>query len=294
MGSWRRSWRPTSLPSSCSVSCTWCCPVRWCSSGPSASLVEAQLAQWARTYGLELTDDNRPVVIGYLRTTRRFRAVGGAGGWFIGGLPLLIGQPLPIDGSALALAGYFGGAALAELRFSHRRAGPTPRRASLVPREMDDYLAPWVRRMSWAALALTVALLSAYAALGEIGPGARSASDVLPGVLGAATVVVVATWAQRRLVHRPQPLSAPDLVAADDVLRAASISTAAGAGIIAALLALSSVLWTILMVTGPAPVRWLLYLAQLSIWLLIVASFFSVFHPEPWWFGRRHSERATA
>lgn len=257
---------------------------------------QGQLAEWARSYGLELTDDNRPVVSGYLRTTRRFRAVGGAGGWFIGGLPGLIGQPLPlgIDGFALALAGYFGGAALAELRFSRRRAGPTPRRASLVPREMDDYLAPWVRRMSWAALALTVALLGAYAALDRVGPGARSASDLLPGVLGAATVVVVATWAQRRLVHRPQRLSAPDLVAADDALRAASISTAAGAGIIAALLALSSVLWNILLVTSPAPVRWVIYLAELAIGFLIVASFFSVFHPEPWWFGRRHTERATA
>lgn len=257
---------------------------------------EAQLAQWARTYALELTDDNRPVVIGYLRTTRRFRAVGGAGGWLIGGLPLLSGQPLPpgIDGFALALAGYFGGAALAELLFSRQRTGPTPRRASLVPREMDDYLAPWVWRMSWAALALTVALLGAYAGLDRIGPGPRSASDLLPGVLGAAMVVVVATWAQRRLVHRPQPLSAPDLVAADDALRAASMSTAAGAGIITALLALSSVLWNILLATDAPPVRWLLYLAQLPIWLLIVASLFSVFHPEPWWFGRRHSERTAA
>ncbi len=110
---------------------------------------EGQLAEWARTYGLDLTEDNRPVVIGYLRTARRFRAVGGAGGWFIGGLPLLIGQPLPlgIDNLSLALAGYFGGAALAELRFSRRGAGPTPRRASLVPREVDDYVAPWVRRV---------------------------------------------------------------------------------------------------------------------------------------------------
>ncbi|HEV2070617.1 MAG TPA: hypothetical protein VGR26_12560 [Acidimicrobiales bacterium] len=257
---------------------------------------QGHLAEWARTYGLELTDDNRPAVIGYLRTTRRFRAVGGAGGWFIGGLPLLIGQPLPldIDGLALALAGFFGGAALAELRFSRRGAGPTPRRASLVPREMDDYVAPWVRRVSWAAVALAVALLGVYAALDRVGDGGRPAIEVLPGVLGAATVVAVATWAQRRLVNRPQPLSAPDLVAADDALRASSAATAAGAGLISALLALSNVLSSILLATRAWPVRWLILVAGLGILALIVASLVSVFHPGPWWFGRRHSQRAAA
>ena len=257
---------------------------------------EGQLAEWARTYGLDLTHDNRPVVIGYLRTTRRFRAVGGAGGWFIGGLPLLIGQPLPlgIDNLSLALAGYFGGAALAELRFSRRGAGPTPRRASLVPREVDDYVAPWVRRVSWAAVALAVALLGVYAGLGRVGDGGRPAIEVLPGVLGAATVVVVATWAQRRLVHRPQPLSAPDLVAADDALRASSISTAAGAGIVSALLALSHVLSSILLATRAWPVRWLILVAGMGILALIVASLVSVFHPGPSWFGRRHSQRSAA
>ncbi|MBW3649064.1 MAG: hypothetical protein KY458_00705 [Actinobacteria bacterium] len=257
---------------------------------------EGQLDEWARTYGLDLTDGNWPVVTGYLRTTRRFRAVGGAGGWFIGGLPLLIGQPLPlgIDNLSLALAGYFGGAALAELRFSHRVAGPTPRRASLVPREMDDYVAPWVRRVSWAAVALAVALLGVYAGLGRVGDGGRPAIEVLPGVLGAAMVVVVATWAQQRLVHRPQPLSAPDVVAADDALRASSASTAAGAGIVSALLALSHVLSSILLATRAWPVRWLILVAEMAILALIVASLVSVFHPEPWWFGRRHSDRATA
>ena len=258
---------------------------------------ETQLAQWARTYGVELTDDNRPVVIGYLRTTRRFRALGGAAGWSIGGLlPLLISPPLPpgISGMHLALAGYFGGAALAELRFSRRGTGPTPRRASLVPREMDDYVGPWVRRVSWVAVALAVTLLGVYAGLDRVGDGGRPAIEVLPGVLGAATVVAVATWAQRRLVNRPQPLSAPDLVAADDALRASSASTAAGAGIISALLALSHVLSSILLATRAWPVRWLIVVAGMGILALVVASLVSVFHPEPWWFGRRHAQRATA
>ena len=256
-----------------------------------------QLATWAAAYCLELTPGNRSTVVVYLRRTRRFRAIGAAAGWTISGLPLFLGEPPPLGLSDLTLlmGGYFGGAALAELTLTRQRLGPGPRRAALVRREVDDYVAPWVRRLSWAAVALGVALLALYASL-DLGEatGQPTVVELLPGVAGAALVVVVAELVQRRIVDRSQPLSAPDAIAADDALRAASVSTAAGAGIITALLALSSVLSSLGKAIDVAPVKWPLYLVALAALMLTVASFVSVFGPEPWWFGRRHDERAAA
>jgi hypothetical protein len=40
--------------------------------------------------------------------------------------------------------------------------------------------------------------------------------------------------------------------------------------------------------------RWPLHLLAFGTVLLAISSVFSAFRPEPWWFGRRHAERATA
>jgi hypothetical protein len=206
-------------------------------------------------------------------------------------------------GSGLVIYAYFAGAALAVITMPTSHSQGRTRQAVLAPRAVDDYLATHVRRLLWGSSALVLALLPIYAAVAAWArrpQGPRTEGGVLPIAEIAAVVVialavaVVSEIAQRRLVARPQPVNSPDLVAADDALRSASVSAAAGAGVVVVLGAFATQIEAIAKLMETDWLRWPLHLVALGAVLLALSSFFSAFKPEPWWFGRRHTERSAA
>lgn len=199
----------------------------------------------------------------------------------------------------LAVYGYLAGIVVAVLTSGKSPWPSGRRRAELETRRVDDYLAPWVRELLWLGTGLAVVLGAVYVAVSS-GPlpsgaeGSATPGGVVALVVAAVTAAVASEVAQRRMVAQARPLTSPDVVAADDARRAASVSAAAGAGVVVVLGALSSVLNDLSSLVGRGELRWALQLGALGMLGLTVGSFFSATRPEASWFGRRHAERSPA
>jgi hypothetical protein len=199
--------------------------------------------RWARERDLELTPDNRPLLARYLRRARRFRTWGAIAGalvptvfdYLINGRVQVLG--FGTDGESAPLGfgsifvGYLVGAALCEASLVRR---PQARRrvAALHPRELPAYLPRWVIVAQRAATVSAAAGLIAIAAVPF--PDRTSDPGAFALTVGALVVLAFGTGleaVERWLVRRPQPFAAPDLVAADDAVRAQSIRAVAGAGL---------------------------------------------------------------
>jgi hypothetical protein len=124
-------------------------------------------------------------------------------------------------------AGWFVGALIAEIRLARTSFGPR-RAASLTARVPVMYLP----RFAWwlvpvmAAISLALGVTTAVVVLGgaTIGPTAWM-------LCGAAVLVaVVVNRVQRRVLRRPQPVDAPDVLAADDAIRSRSLHVLTGGG----------------------------------------------------------------
>jgi hypothetical protein len=199
--------------------------------------------RWARGAGLPLTPENRPLVARYLRNARVLRTWGAVAGVVVPSLGSLVASGRVVvlgfgtDGESAPLAfgtifvGYLIGALVAELTLG-RPMGGTRRAASLVRRELGDYLSPRIllaQRAASAAGALGVLAVAAVPYDRSISnPGTASLILVAAGVLGfGAGLEAIERW----LVRRPQPYTSPSVVAADDAIRAQSIQALAEAGL---------------------------------------------------------------
>jgi hypothetical protein len=146
----------------------------------------------------------------------------------------------------------------------------------------------------WSAAVLVPLLAVLYALLldGRAPPeGRATVGELWRGAVVVVVVALVSELAQRLVVARAQPASSPDLVAADDACRAASVSTAAGAGLGIALAGLASMMSALAYLTDVRLVRWSRLVACIPVIVLSLAALFSVIlkghSPEPWFFGRR-------
>jgi hypothetical protein len=219
-----------------------------------AAIDERLLSEWARTHGVDLTPENRPVVARHLRRSRVFRTWGTVAGLLLPSLVELAltgrvqvvgfgtdGTAAPFAGPIGAFVGYLVGALCAEASLA-RRVHPARRSASLVPRELADYLP---RRLLRAQRALGAAAAPGILLLGLV-PYGRPAEE--PGWLALCTgAALVAAFTvglealERWVVRRPQPFTSPSLVAADDAIRAQSVHALAGSGLALLLIACSGV-----------------------------------------------------
>jgi hypothetical protein len=184
----------------------------------------SRLRAFARRHRLTITVDNGNRVIRYLATTRRWRTTGLVAGllgsvgwaWWQGGLQFTF---LPL------FAGWFVGALVAEVRLARTSFG-TRRAASLESRSPSLYLP---RTAWWLGPALAVASVAgagyAWARTGVWEPTVWL-------LAGAAVVIaVVVNRVQARVVGRPQPAEAADVVAADDAIRSRSLHVLTGGGV---------------------------------------------------------------
>lgn len=229
-----------------------------------------ELASWARAHGVALDDRTRPVLAYFVRLTILLRVIGGVGGLFLGSL---FDDALATDTSAgfgfwvWVLAGWMAGAAWAERHLPRPRSG-TPV-ASLTPRRLADYLPLGLRMAPAAGAVATVAVIGAGLA---VRPEARSVA--LPLVLlalGAGAAAALVAGAQRSVVDRRQAVAHPDLVAADDAIRASTVHHLGGGGAALTLLLAAQALSSVVTAgddatASPGAVPLLLMLVALGIW----------------------------
>jgi hypothetical protein len=184
--------------------------------------------RFARRQQLTVTVDNGNQVIRYLATTRRWRVAG-----LVGGIAASqIGAP---EGTIVnfnfvtIFAGWFLGALVAEVRVEHLAHGRV-RAASLRPRRPEQYVARFAWALVPAAAVVAVATGAATAAAGALGWAEPNWTWAGVWLLVALTVAATVRAFQHVVLRRPQPLAAPDVIAADDAIRSRALHVLSGGG----------------------------------------------------------------
>jgi hypothetical protein len=161
---------------------------------------------------------NGPVVVDYLTRTRRWRLFGAVGSlsamtcWMF--LFTTTHSPNLI---VVLFAGWFAGGILAELPVGTRRT-TGPRAASLVPRRPLAYVQTATRRFVLGSLVIFAL--------------ANTRHVHIAAVATTLAVAAVAWWGISTVVHRPQPVLAPDLEEADTATRRAAVARICGGWIV--------------------------------------------------------------
>lgn len=185
-----------------------------------------RVEEFARLHSLRVTPGNGNQIIAYRATTRRWRAAG----FTLGVLAPAALSRSSFAGFGWALAGWFAGAAVAELRIAHLDRGPRAS-ASLTARRAADYV-PWAGRWAVPGAMVLCVMTGVYCvARHHSHPEGDLRAVALWTVVGLG-VGVVALASMRHVLRRPQPLAEPDRLAADDAIRSRSLHVLAAAGMV--------------------------------------------------------------
>lgn len=206
--------------------------------------LESDIESWAAAYEVVISEGNADFVAAAVHEGHRLRLVCGIGG-FVAALALAagFGLDLKVTGWTWLLTGYLVGVVWSAV-WSTRLPTGTKRAASLIPRRLADYLPRYLIVGQVVVVASSVTLIALALARGShpslVDSGTWNIDAVSAGslrwsiiALGIVAFVVMGGVAmlQRHLVRRPQPAAAPDLLAADDAVRAAAIHLLSGTAI---------------------------------------------------------------
>lgn len=253
----------------------------------------SDVADFAARSGLDAPGPTaRRFIAHHLTTGRRLRVVLVIGALIVPNVVAEAIAPSP-DGNVSAswswmLWACMAGTLWAEL--SVTRPTGRARVASLVPREPEAYLG---RPLRWGPLAAALVATGVWIGVAFLpaertgGPGASagdaaeraSGLDIAIGIAFVLVVPLVVVLAQRWILRRPQPLVAPDLVAADDAVRAASVRNLAAVGTALVLLYLAGGLLQYVEVVEDTTVDWSAGLASTLCLALAIVSWWS----RAWW-----------
>lgn len=204
---------------------------------PFRDVTRPRLARFAGRHALPITVENGMLVIGYLATTRRWRSSGLLVALLVDVAysATLSRENVPHVSGAAVFAGWFIGAVIAEWRIATIPVGDR-RAASLHRRRLSDYAGrPFVMVAAgvWIVVGGAGLLAAAVTVLHDRPlrhyrqiPGSLWTELVFLALAGAALVLVA-----NRVLRRPQPLAAPDVLAADDALRRHSLYVLVGAAL---------------------------------------------------------------
>jgi hypothetical protein len=198
-----------------------------------------ELGKFSVRYGVEINSETRPAMDRYIRRGRTVRLAGAALGLSLHSVLYAVGLSIPNDDAFYGIVGYLLGAFVGAL-LPHSNV-VEPRTASLVPRQMSDYLP----RAALVAPVVAVGVGALAAVVFEIEP-----RRVLPDFTGSNTGLVLAVIAAAGtltsiwiVIGRSQPITTRGLVTVDDAMRTEAVHTLVGTGTAIALLGASSCLF---------------------------------------------------
>ena len=248
--------------------------------GNLVPLPDRRVVEWFAAFG-RLHRSGVPLVRARLTRIRWYRRIGALLGataaWVIASWSVIVHR----DGGPgwlwlLPLSGYVAGAVLAELRAL--RPGPVPTRtAELTPRQVSDFLAPWVLP--------TLVTGTVVAALASLGVSLSNHAGVMDGGLTPAAclaALALALWCARRVAQAPlrvQPGRDPYL---DDAFRQVSITTCIAAAGLAAALTFGHAVGDLLPIEG-----WWQFLGLGVTAIFALPCWVALRQPVPWTFGPR-------
>ncbi|MFY9587704.1 MAG: hypothetical protein WAT66_09645 [Actinomycetota bacterium] len=208
------------------------------------------LRRWTKAHGVDITDENWPVLYRYLGRGRRFRAAGGFLGYatYVIVVSFIARDEMGIGWVGALFGGYLLGAAIAEF-LEFRPLPDVPRAAALAPRRLNDYVSRVATTLMRVAPIATVTLVAGWQFIpkghtfpGEVFPPREFSREpfrnarpdfgealVWAGI--AILLVVIVEMTMRRIVRRPQPAASESLVAADDAIRTTGMHAIVGAGL---------------------------------------------------------------
>ena len=201
------------------------------------SPTQRQVARWGAACDVVITPANEPMIRAHLGRSRRFRSAASFPFWWMAAARVVDADfPPALATPAIGMAAYLLGALVAELTSPLGDACGV-RRASLLPRRIEDYRPKWVQHLTAGLFAVAAAATAVGLVLVD-DPSGGGRSLWLKLAL-CVVVVGVAEVAARAIVRRPQRGDDPDLLAADDGLRAAAVSLTSGAALLAGIAAAS-------------------------------------------------------
>lgn len=194
-------------------------------------LSRRHLETFARRQALTITAGNGPLVVRCLAINRTWRRVGLWSGIACGFLWAARDGQISLN-LTVAFLGWFVGAAVAEWRVAGLPRGDGRRLASLERRTVSSYLSSAAQ----ALVALSVLVLAASFLAVVLTTKVADDSATIWALLWVAAAAVglgLVGLTLRRVAIRRQPPAAPELLAADDALRASAAAVLAGSAIAA-------------------------------------------------------------
>lgn len=264
---------------------------------PSVLLVMAfrspsrrQVLRWGAACDVVITDANEEQIRSRLGRVRRYRSVASFPFWWLASVRAMWADfPSAFATPAVGFGAYLVGALVGELT-GDRAQEQGVRRAMLVPRLLADYRTRLMRSLTlalFAGAALLVVLRSVVA-----DPSGRI-RDLLTALGACVAVAALAEVAARQIVRRPQRGTHPDVLAADEGLRAAAVSMTTGAALLAGLTASA----TTAVGAAPSDTGWwttVLLPWVLLHWSMAYGTLFLIVRQETWGYRRRYRQQAAA
>ena len=248
-----------------------------------------QVELWAATCGVTITHVNGPLVRAHLGRVRRWRSLAAFPFWWLSFLPMVVGSrfPLLMAGPPLGMVMYLAGALVAELTV-RPRAGGSVKQAPLTPRTARDYGPAWIRILPRVLLTVA-ALLVLVPRPDDTTTTPMMRRGTLLSLVAGVALVILAEITMRRIVDRPQRSGDPDILAADDALRATGISMAASIALLVAIGACSAALTPrYSQVSGPLST--VLFVPVLVGYGLSIALITVILNQSTWGYRRRHRQ----
>jgi hypothetical protein len=246
--------------------------------------------RWARTFGVEVTEANRPLIYTYLLRTKRIRTTGALAGLVPSATYTAISQTgSSLDPLILAVVGYLLGAVVAEAMAIPRPPSAGTPTASLLPRLLNAYLPGYALAALRLVPLISLGLVPVYVVLQEHPYLPLQMGMVGFTLISVASVVVAAAaeWTMRKVLRRPQPAHPKDVVMADDALRSASIHALAGSAIALAVLLVGYQISVLGWLSHSGSVRWITFFVSVSCLGLAWGCWVDLGHPKSWTVRRR-------
>lgn len=243
--------------------------------------------RFLRRYPIRVTPASGPMVVRRLARVRSARTIGGLAGALLGGAAGLFGLRFNVV-FAIAI-GYLLGAVVAELPSRRDRTNARRPAASLVPRRLRDYVPRWFVVAPVPIVAVTL-VIEVAAAAGARRPnlGDDAAWHGFVGVSAMILASVLTLATARTILYRRQPYTTPEMVSADDALRAASLHCVCGGGVAIVAMIGSTSLWSVAVRSDVQLLRWITPWLGLALMFSAYVAWFGL-RVSPWLVRRRYA-----